>query len=732
MNHPFKMVGLLWILICTISAVKAEQIPKFPSVEYQVQQEVEPQVLPQLKWIIQEGETPLNLDDVRNDNLKDATLIELHDSSFFEIIEHNSYWFNLRISNTINSDPMGLSFLRSGDCWPWEFTFKTIESFSIDNLGTVSKGFSGTTVSSSQRDYPKHFKTSMIRINIPKNAVKDIWVKLSMAQVCNIKVNLELRSDALINAPKTWNLMSAFYNLMFGAIIAFFFLALFLYIWSKENVYLWFLIFQLILLFSSFTYEYRDEMIYYFFYHNPRQFVITATFLDVIKFVSLIQFGRVYIGTDTKFPRLHFLLGFSIFLLFFIALGGAITRSFPEVPTQLWFAIRPTLLRITLMTIVGVFLLLIFSKDRFAQYFCIGAIFPYGSLLIALLSNSVERTFIYTYLIINSGIVITMTLVLAYRFKVISNQREEAIEEKLTAESERLHQLEQINIASNKFVPQTFLNFLGKKNILDATLGDYVEKQVSVLFSDIRDFTTLSENMTPKENFQFVNAYNQQMAPVIQNHHGFINQFLGDGFMAIFPENTEETLQAAIVMLQKLEKFNQQRFSKNQSLIRMGIGIHAGPLVMGIIGDSQRMDAATISDTVNVASRIENLTKHFGVPLLLSEETFQKIGNKNKFHFRYLGEILVKGKRAPVGIYECFDGETKEQFDFKIVTLALFKKGLKQYFDKNFEAAIFTFNSVLEKNPHDAPAHLFLLKAKKFANQHIGDHWSGVESIEKK
>jgi len=101
-------------------------------------------------------------------------------------------------------------------------------------------------------------------------------------------------------------------------------------------------------------------------------------------------------------------------------------------------------------------------------------------------------------------------------------------------EQQKTKQLRQINIVSNKFVPKTFLNFLGKSNILDATLGDYVEKQVTVMFSDIRDYTSLSEKMTPKQNFKFVNRFNQLMGPIIQHNKGFINQYLGDGLMAIF------------------------------------------------------------------------------------------------------------------------------------------------------------------------------------------------------
>ena len=281
---------------------------------------------------------------------------------------------------------------------------------------------------------------------------------------------------------------------------------------------------------------------------------------------------------------------------------------------------------------------------------------------------------------------------------------------KIEKEQEKSEQLRKINIASSKFVPSPFLNFLGKENILEATLGDYVEKQVNVLFSDIRVYTSLSENMTPEDNFKFVNAFNLRMGPIIRNNKGFINQYLGDGIMAIFPEDTEDTLNAAIEMHKNLNEYNQRRLAKLKIPIRMGIGIHTGPLIMGIIGDEQRMDAATISDTVNVASRIEGLTKHFGASILVSEACVQNLKHKEKFNLRYLGLTKVKGKREEIKIYECFDGETQEIIELKRATLKDFEVASQLYFDKSLEQSLSIFKNIVEINPKDFAAKIFLDK----------------------
>ena len=178
---------------------------------------------------------------------------------------------------------------------------------------------------------------------------------------------------------------------------------------------------------------------------------------------------------------------------------------------------------------------------------------------------------------------------------------------------------------TGKFVPYEFIRSLGHEVITEVKLGDQVEKVVTVLFSDIREYTTLSEKMTPEENFSFVGSFNERMGPIIREHNGFINQYLGDAIMAIFPGNAADALAAAVDMQKEVQKFNTVRLSQNQSPIKIGIGMHTGPLIMGITGDKDRLDASTISNTVNTASRIESLTKHYKANIILSEASLEEI-----------------------------------------------------------------------------------------------------------
>jgi class 3 adenylate cyclase len=309
--------------------------------------------------------------------------------------------------------------------------------------------------------------------------------------------------------------------------------------------------------------------------------------------------------------------------------------------------------------------------------------------------------------------------------------------------------LHRINATTGKFVPNEFLRALGRESITEVVLGDQAQREVTILFTDVRDYTSLAEAMTPEENFKFVNALFSRMGPVIRRHGGFVNQYLGDAIMAIFPGSPQDGLQAAVAMQQALTKYNEQRKAKGRQVIRMGIGLHTGSLAMGIIGDEKRMDAATIADSVNTAARIEGLTKHYGVSILLSEDSLGKLdpdshrdGNgkseggeiteQSIFNLRYLGKVQVKGRREPVGIYECFDGDAPEIIAEKLQTKPDFEKGLAHFLARDFPEAVGAFNGVLKVNKEDHPARLFLNKSSRLTVEGVPDDWTGVEMMDLK
>jgi class 3 adenylate cyclase len=222
------------------------------------------------------------------------------------------------------------------------------------------------------------------------------------------------------------------------------------------------------------------------------------------------------------------------------------------------------------------------------------------------------------------------------------------------ADSERnARHLVRLNASLERFIPREMLSFLAKESIVDVELGDHTEQPMSVMFVDIRDFTTLSETMSPEENFKFINSYLRRMGPVVRRHSGFVDKYMGDGIMALFPGSPRNALDAAVDLRAALVEYNNHRSRSGYSAIRMGIGIHRGALMLGTIGENQRMDSTVISDTVNAASRLEGLTKKFGKDILISGETIEALGLEGAaaYPLVYLDEETVKGRKRPLKVY---------------------------------------------------------------------------------
>ncbi|HSH05525.1 MAG TPA: adenylate/guanylate cyclase domain-containing protein, partial [Anaerolineae bacterium] len=212
-------------------------------------------------------------------------------------------------------------------------------------------------------------------------------------------------------------------------------------------------------------------------------------------------------------------------------------------------------------------------------------------------------------------------------------------------------ELVQTNKAYSRFVPVEVLTLLDRDNIIDVELGDQTEMEMSILFADVRNFTTLSEQMTPKENFDFINRLLGEIGPLIREHGGFIDKYMGDGIMALFPGSAEAAVRAGLALQAAVVEFNAAQGLAGEA-IGLGVGIHTGWLMLGTIGEAERMEGTVISDTVNTASRLEGLTKQYGVGVIVSEAVKAKLGEGEGYRWRFLDEVQVKGKREAVGVYE--------------------------------------------------------------------------------
>ncbi len=206
---------------------------------------------------------------------------------------------------------------------------------------------------------------------------------------------------------------------------------------------------------------------------------------------------------------------------------------------------------------------------------------------------------------------------------------------------EKINDIEIINASYERFVPKEFLTLLQKKSIIDVEIGDNSSLEMSVLFSDMRNFTMISEKLTPQQNFKFLNSYLDKMTPAINQNEGFIDKYIGDAVMALFPKHPDDAVKAAIEMNIALKSLNKNDASDP---IKMGVGIHKGNLVLGTIGRATRMETTVISDTVNSSARLESLNKVYGTNILISGEIKQSLTSSLKSQCRLIDRTKVKGK----------------------------------------------------------------------------------------
>jgi two-component system, sensor histidine kinase ChiS len=268
-------------------------------------------------------------------------------------------------------------------------------------------------------------------------------------------------------------------------------------------------------------------------------------------------------------------------------------------------------------------------------------------------------------------------------------------------------QLSKLTVAAGKFVPYEFLSYLNKESLVEVKLGDQVQKDMSVMFSDIRSYTTLSETMTPEENFQFLNRYFGELAPLIKAHHGFIDKFIGDAIMALFERSPLDAVAASVAMQHKLREFNAERIATGKLPVAAGVGINTGSLMLGAIGHERRMQSTVISDAVNIAARLETLTKVFKASIIISAETFRRCADDRTFTGRCLGRVRVKGKTQPVAIYEVIDGYAPDVVKLKLATRAEFEKGVEAWQRQDVPECDRLMRLVLDQNKLDQAALLY-------------------------
>lgn len=303
----------------------------------------------------------------------------------------------------------------------------------------------------------------------------------------------------------------------------------------------------------------------------------------------------------------------------------------------------------------------------------------------------------------------------------------------ISLQNARLYEhLQQMADSFSRFVPREFLRGLGRTQFIDIRVGESVQKTMTVLFSDMRGFTTLVEGMKPEENVKFVNSYISYMEPAILANSGFVDSFIGDAIMALFDSSPELAVRAAQAMLEALEEFNLDRAAAGVAPVSIGIGVNTGPLTLGTIGGTDRFKCGVIGDTVNVASRIEGLTKRYRVPLLISGQTWVAMPSAARAHTRFVDRVCVAGHSEATDLFEVFEVDPEPLRLAKAAAGDRWRAALDLYYARRFREAQSEFFQLATLLPGDPVTSMFAARAGRLLEQPPDDAWSGVELLTEK
>ncbi|HEV8244476.1 MAG TPA: adenylate/guanylate cyclase domain-containing protein [Polyangiaceae bacterium] len=289
------------------------------------------------------------------------------------------------------------------------------------------------------------------------------------------------------------------------------------------------------------------------------------------------------------------------------------------------------------------------------------------------------------------------------------------------------HDLSEMHRSGQRFVPHEFVRFLDKNSLKDLARGANVSRVMTTLFSDLRAFTSLVEGLDPSATFDLLNHYFAAMVPPIQQQRGFVDKFIGDAIMALFDDVAADgALRAAVEEHSALARFNQLRGSR----LGMGVGLHTGSLTLGVVGSEDRLSCTVYGDNVNLASRVEALTRTYGAAILLTGATYEALQDASAFALRYVDRVRVKGKEAAVDLWECLDALPAEERAERALGAALEEARLP-YANGEFAAAAQAFESVVRQYPADPLPRLLLERCRRFAlNPPLG--WDGALRLDKK
>ena len=286
----------------------------------------------------------------------------------------------------------------------------------------------------------------------------------------------------------------------------------------------------------------------------------------------------------------------------------------------------------------------------------------------------------------------------------------------------------EMNKAYFRFVPQKFLQMLNIESVLDARLGVQVERDMSVMVCGMHDFYEFSKTLSPDDNFKFVNSFLSRFGPVIREHRGIVNHYFSTGMMSLFPQNSQDAIQAAIQIREALIVYNRHRATSGYPAIDVGIAIHKGPLMLGVIGEEERLESNVISDKVSLAHILQRLTVTVGSSILITEDALATVQHTDLFLCRSLGRVRIPEHSEPLKLFDVYQGDPEPVRNLKHKTKRTFEEAVLMYQEGRFYDAREAFLEVIKVNRYDRAAQLYFYMSDKFFQSGVYDEWDGTLS----
>ena len=212
--------------------------------------------------------------------------------------------------------------------------------------------------------------------------------------------------------------------------------------------------------------------------------------------------------------------------------------------------------------------------------------------------------------------------------------------------------------AVERFVPTRLLDLLATSDVVQVKVGQHVQREMTVVFADLWGFTSIAERLSPHETFAFLNDFFAALVPAIHAHGGVVDKYMGDGIMALFPGSAEDAVRAGLAMVESTRSFTSKRPTLPFTP-RLGVGVHSGQMILGLLGAADRIDFTAISDSVNITSRIERLTRTYEADMLITREVFERLPAELQKDTRLLGHVDLRGKTRNVELFEVFAADTQ-------------------------------------------------------------------------